>query len=66
MYFPKEDKKLPRKGKRNLTPVTPKFLKFNRQKLEVPKVSGRSLARYHGETLDQRRISFKDRPTSNL
>ena len=36
----------PGREKRNFTPVTPKFLKFNRQKLEVPKVSGQGRARY--------------------
>ena len=36
MYLPNLKKKLPREGK-NFTFVTPKFSKFNRQKLEVPK-----------------------------
>ena len=36
MYLPNLNKKLPQKGQ-NFTFVTPKFPKFNRQKLEVPK-----------------------------
>ena len=66
MYLPNLNKKLPRKGKKEISPLSlQNFQSLIDKNWRFQKVSGRSLARYHGETLDQRRISFKDRPTSN-
>ena len=63
MCLPILYKKLPREGK-NITFVTPKFPKFNRQKLEVPKKFPAEVQHIEGH-LTRGEFRSRTRPTSN-